>query len=72
MNLVHLAPTDGAAERAAQAIVDLINARPRSPRPDEIAAIIRKLAVPAPAGPGTCPHCDDAYREYGPAIRPSP
>ncbi len=72
MNLVHSAATDGAAERAAQAIVDLINARPRSPRPDEIAAIIRKLAVSEPAPPGTCPHCDDAYREYGPAIRSSP
>jgi hypothetical protein len=64
-------PTVNSAEQAAQAIVDLINARPRSPRPDEIAAIIRRLAVP-PAGNATCPHCDDPYREYGPAIRPHP
>lgn len=63
--------SDGAAEQAAQAIIELINAQPRSPRPDEIAAIIRKVAVP-PAVPATCPHCDDAYREYGPAIRPQP
>jgi hypothetical protein len=61
-------PADGAAEQAAQAIVELINAQPRSPRPDEIAAIIRRVAVP----PATCPHCDDAYREYGPVIRPQP
>jgi hypothetical protein len=72
MKPVHPAiPADGAAEQAAQAIVELINAQPRSPRPDEIAAIIRKVAVP-PARPATCPHCDDAYREYGPAIRPQP
>ena len=64
-------PSDGAAEQAARAIVELINAQPRSPRPDEIAAIIRKVAVPQ-AVPATCPHCDDAYREYGPAIRPQP
>ena len=64
-------PADGAAEQAAQAIVELINAQPRSPRPDEIAAIIRKVAVPQ-AVPAACPHCDDAYREYGPAIRPQP
>lgn len=71
MKPVHSAPADGAAELAAQAIVELINARPRSPRPDEIAAIIRKVAVP-PAVPSTCPHCNDAYREYGPAIRSHP
>lgn len=72
MKPVHPAiQSDGAAEQAAQAIVELINAQPRSPRPDEIAAIIRKVAVP-PAVPATCPHCDDAYREYGPAIRPQP
>ncbi len=69
MKPVHTAiPSNGAAEQRAQAIVELINAQPRSPRPDEIAAIIRKVAV----APANCPHCDDAYREYGPAIAPSP
>ena len=71
MKPTHSVPADGAAERAAQAIVELINARPRSPRPDEIAAIIRKVAVP-PLAPTTCPHCDDTFREYGPAITPTP
>ena len=71
MKPMHSAPAGGAAEQAAQAIVELINAQPRSPRPDEIAAIIRKVAVPQ-AVPATCPHCDDAYREYGPAIAPTP
>ena len=71
MKPVPAIPSEGPAEQAAQAIVELINAQPRSPRPDEIAAIIRKVAV-SPAVPATCPHCDDAYREYGPAIRPQP
>lgn len=71
MKPVPAIPGDGAAEQAAQTIVELINAQPRSPRPDEIAAIIREAAV-ALAVPAACPHCDDAYREYGPAIRPQP
>ncbi len=58
------------AEQAAQAIVELINSRPRSPRPDEIADIIRKLAVAR--SPAPCSHCDGLDREYGPASKASP
>ena len=63
-------PAIRSAEQAAQAIVELINSRPRSPRPDEIAEIIRKLAIVPP--PASCSHCDDLDREYGPATKPSP
>lgn len=72
MNPLHsatLAPS--AADHAAQAIVELINARPRSPRPEEIAAIIKKLAVPSPTK-ATCPHCDGLDLEYGPVIHSCP
>ena len=65
--------TASSAEPAAKAIVDLINSRPRSPRPDEIADILRKLAATRPQA--TCSHCDlerDLDREYGPATKPSP
>jgi hypothetical protein len=55
------------AEQAAQAIVELINSRPRSPRPDEIAEIIRKLAIVQPSS-----HADDLDREYGPATKIAP
>jgi hypothetical protein len=65
----HSAPVSG-AEQAAQAIVDLINARPRSPRQDEIADIIKSFAVTAPAG--ACGHCDALDREYGPATKTAP
>ena len=72
MNPVHLAtPAHSAAEQAAKAIVELINARPRSPRPEEIAAIIEKLAMPSPVK-ATCPHCDGLDGEYGPAIHSCP
>jgi len=57
----------GSAEQAAQAIVELINSRPRSPRPDEIAEIIRKLAIAQPSA-----HADDLDREYGPATKTAP
>jgi hypothetical protein len=72
MSSLHLPlPANLAAERAAQAIVELINARPRSPRPEEIAAIIEKLAVPA-VTTAPCPHCDSLDREYGPATKSCP
>jgi hypothetical protein len=72
MNPVHSATaTDSAAERAAQAIVELINSRPRSPRPDEIAAIIKRLALSGTAT-ASCPHCEGLDREYGPARRRFP
>lgn len=63
--------TRSSAAQAAQAIVELINARPRSPRPEEIAAIIEKLAMPSPVK-ATCPHCDGLDGEYGPAIHSCP
>ncbi len=67
MNPAHPAAAASApAEQAAQAIIDLINSRPRSPRPDEIAAIIRKTGTAT--APATCPHCDSLDREYGPII----
>lgn len=73
MSPVHQEPVVASPEQAAQAIVELINSRPRSPRPDEIADIIKKLAAARP--PATCSHCDldrDLDREYGPASTPSP
>jgi hypothetical protein len=52
--------------------VDLINSRPRSPRLDEIAEIIRK-STPGGIGAAPCSHCEEALdREYGPASRPVP
>jgi hypothetical protein len=57
------------AERAAQAIVDLINSRPRSPRADEIATIIKQLAAAQASSTPSCPHCNDPDREYGPVIK---
>ncbi len=65
----HSAPASG-AEQAAQAIVELINARPRSPRPDEIADIIKTFATAPP--PASCSHCDALDREYGPATKTMP
>jgi hypothetical protein len=65
----HSAPASG-AEQAAQAIVDLINARPRSPRQDEIADIIKTFTTTPP--PATCGHCDALDREYGPATKTAP
>jgi hypothetical protein len=65
-------PMVGSPEQAAKAIVELINSRPRSPRPDEIADIIKKVAG---ARPPTCSHCDlerALDREYGPATKSSP
>lgn len=54
------------AEQAAQAIVELINSRPRSPRPDEIAEIIRRF-TPRGIAAAPCSHCEqDLDREYGP------
>jgi hypothetical protein len=58
---------DSGAERAARAIVELINSRPRSPRPDEIVAIINALVRP-PAAATPCPHCAALDREYGPIL----
>ena len=63
-----LATTKRGAERAARAIVELINSRPLSPRQDEIMAIIiKELAVEAtmPA-PLDC----DGLDQYGPDITP--
>jgi hypothetical protein len=65
----HSAPVSG-AEQAAQAIVDLINARPRSPRQDEIADIIKSFATTAPST--ACGRCDALDREYGPATKTAP
>jgi hypothetical protein len=68
-----LTTTDGGAERAARAIIELINSRPASPRQDEIVAIITRLAVeritPAPASSADCDALD---REYGPIMKYSP
>jgi hypothetical protein len=58
------------AEQAAQAIIELINSRPTSPRPDEIVEIIRQLAVARPSA--SCSHCHALDREYGPASTRSP
>jgi hypothetical protein len=52
-------------EQAAMAIVELINAQPRSPRPDEIVAIINSL-VRSTAAAASCPQCTALDREYGP------
>lgn len=57
-------PTERASDRAARAIVALINARPYSPRQDEIAAIIEQLAIERPAPPPTPSGLD----EYGPDL----
>jgi len=54
-------------ERAAQAIVELINSRPRSPRPEEIVAILDTL-VRSPAATASCRHCAALDREYGPIV----
>ena len=73
MSTMQQEPAVGSPEQAAKAIVELINSRPRSPRPDEIADIIKKLAAARP--PAACSHCDlerDLDREYGPATKPSP
>lgn len=59
------ASPNGRAEQAAQAILALINSRPRSPRTDEIVAIINSLDLTAAAAP-SCPHCGTLDREYGP------
>jgi hypothetical protein len=63
-----LITTGRGAERAARAIVELINSRPFSPRQDEIVAIIKKLAVEAtmPA-PGAAPP-RDGLDQYGPDL----
>ena len=55
------------AERAARAIVELINSRPLSPRQDEIMAIIKELAVEATM---PAPVDSDGLDEYGPDITP--
>jgi hypothetical protein len=58
------AQAERGADRAARAIVALINSRPYSPRPDEIAAIIEKLATdPTPARPAP-----SSLDEYGPDL----
>lgn len=55
------------AESAAKAIVELINSRPRSPRQDEIVAIISSL-VPPPVAAAGCPHSAALDREYVPIL----
>jgi hypothetical protein len=73
MSPVRQEPVVTSPEQAAQAIVELINSRPRSPRAEEIADIIKKLAAAKP--PATCSHCDlerDLDREYGPATKTLP
>jgi hypothetical protein len=62
-----LITTGRGAERAARAIVELINSRPLSPRQDEIMAIIKELAVEATMPvPLDC----DGLDQYGPDITP--
>lgn len=71
MTAAHSHPTPArGVDEAAQAIVELINARPRSPRRDEIADIIKTFATAAP--PAVCGHCDALDREYGPATKTAP
>ena len=66
------ATTVSGPEQAAQAIVELINSRPRSPRPDEIAEIIRAFTPRRIAAAPSSP-CEDALdREYGPITRRVP
>lgn len=67
MNTVVQIPSD--VRQAAQQINALINARPQSPRPEEIAAIIQAF-VQSRDEPHTCPHCSGLDREYGPACSP--
>lgn len=55
------------AQKAAQAIVELIHSQPRSPRPDEIVPIIDAL-VRSTAITAFCPHCTALDREYGPIV----
>jgi len=62
------ATASGPAEVAAQAIIELINSRPRSPRPDEIVAIIKQAGSSA-APAARCPHCSSLDDEYGPITR---
>lgn len=66
------AETVRSPEQAAQAIVELINSRPRSPHQDEIAEIVRKF-TPQRIAAAPCSHCEEALdREYGPVIRRVP
>lgn len=61
-----LTTTDRGAARAARAIVELINSRPISPRQDEIAEIIQRLAL---EGPKPAPARDhDGLDQYGPDL----
>jgi hypothetical protein len=69
MRSVHSATSlNSGAEEAAQAIILLINSQPRSPRPDEIIAVINKL-VYTTAATMTCTHCASLDREYGPRFQ---
>ena len=58
------AATERGSDRAARAIVALINSRPYSPRQDEIAAIIEKLAIDRTPSPPARSSLD----EYGPDL----
>lgn len=61
--------TDHGAERAARAIIELINSRPWSPRVDEIAAIIELTVVtPPPRTPSAPSISQELDEEYGPDI----
>lgn len=55
--------TERRSDRAARAIVALINSRPYSPRQDEIAAIIDKLAIDRTLAPPA-----SNLDEYGPDL----
>jgi hypothetical protein len=54
---------------ATQAIINLINSRPVSPRHDEIAAIIERMVVARPPPePSAMSKCRELDEEYGPDI----
>jgi hypothetical protein len=62
-----LTSTDRGVERAAQAIVELINSRPYSPRREEIADVIKQLAIEQATAPSSSPD-RDGLDEYGPDL----
>jgi hypothetical protein len=71
MSSTEISPVD----LAAQAVVDLINSQPFSPRQSEIVAIIEMiLNVRPPPSPqaSALPNCKELDEEYGPIISTGP